>query len=121
MGDVVYEGQVDKFSLGRSTGLTTRNWKSRHMRLTRSTLSYMDKPNGTAKLEVPVSAISLVFTNPSKAEHEEANPNQPQFALRLFENGVFTLLVKAPNDAEKAKWLSALRDVLAKSKGTQVV
>ena len=121
MGDCVYEGTVEKFSLGRSTGLTTRNWKTRHMRLSRQSLAYMDKPGASPKLEVPISAISLVFSQPTKAEHPEADPGKPMLCIRMFENGVFNLLIKIPSEAEKAKWLAGLREALASVKGTQFV
>ena len=121
MGDCIYEGTVEKFSLGRSTGLTTRNWKTRHMRLTRSTLAYMDKPGAAPKLEVPINAISLVFSQPTKAEHEEADPTKPMLCVRIFENGVFNLLMKIPSEGEKAKWLAGFREALATNKGVQFV
>lgn len=121
MDSVVYEGVVEKFSLGRSTGVSTRNWKKRHMRLTRSTFCYMEKPTADPKLDVPITAISLVFTRPTKQEHPEANPSAPMICLRLFENGVFNLLVKCASEEEKAKWLAGFREVLQNVKGCQFV
>lgn len=123
MSDVVYEGKVEKFSLGRSTGVGARNWKTRHMRLTQSVLSYGDGPSATPKLEIPISAVSLLFRNPTTAEHAEASGSGAgnMIMLRLFANGVFNLLIKAPNDVEKSKWVTALSDVLGKVKGAQVV
>ncbi len=120
MGDVVFEGKVEKFSLGRTVGITTRNWKSRTMTLTRSTLSYGDGGSSTPKLEVPISAISIVFRNPSTFEHAEAKGNAPYIMIRLFENGVFNLLVKCPNEVDKAKWITAFTETLERVKGAQM-
>ena len=120
MGDVIYEGKVEKFSLGRTTGLTTRNWKTRTMTLTRSTLAYGDG-GSSPKLEVPITAVSLVFRDPTPSEHPEAKGSGYFLMIRLFENGVFNLLLKCPNDVEKAKWVSVLTEALARVKGAQVV
>ncbi|CUG90140.1 Hypothetical protein, putative [Bodo saltans] len=44
------------------------------------------------------------------------------FGVRLFDNGVYTLLLQASNQEEKARWVQALADtVKEKSKGFQLV
>ena len=118
---VLYEDTVEKFSLGRSTGLQTRNWKSRHMRLTRTTLAYSESPNAVPKLEVPVTAISIVFTDPSTADHPEAKGNANYLVIRMHEAGVFNLLVKCPSAEAKQKWIAAFKEALTRSKGSQLV
>lgn len=119
--DVIYEGKVEKFSMGRTAGFRWRNWKTRHMRLTNSQLGVFDSEKCTsAKLLIPVSAISLVFTNPSKTEHPEASGGN-MFIVRLFTNGVFDLLVKVASQEEKSAWIDAFNRSLRNVKGAQVV
>jgi hypothetical protein len=118
---VLYEDTVEKFALGRSTGVQTRNWKSRHMRLTRHAFSYADKAGAKPKLEVPVTAISVLFTNPTPNEHSEAKAGGNFLMVRLHDNGVFNLLVKCPSPEAKQKWIAAFQEALTKSKGSQIV
>ena len=120
MGDVLYEGQVEKYAMGRKTGVSAKNWKTRHMKLTRSTLSYAEKPNAQPKLEVPVNAVSLLFTNPTKDDHPEVSSGH-YLMMRLFENGVFNLLVKLTDETEKRKWVAAFAEAMSKNKGYQQV
>ena len=74
-------------------------------------------------LDIPISAISIVFQNPGKDVHTEAVGSSVglMFAIRLFDNGVFTLLVRCKNEEEKLKWLEALEDAVKNSKGCQIV
>jgi hypothetical protein len=118
---LVYEGEAEKYSLGRSTGLTSHGWKKRTFALTKETVSYAEKAGAKPKLEIPVSAISVIFTAPTKQDHEMVVAGQPMFMVRLHENGVFNLLVKCPSEADKARFLAGLRSVLKDSAGFQEV
>ena len=121
MDRVVYEEQVEKFSLGRKTGLSSRNWKARHMRLTKQALSYGENANAVPKLEILVTAISLLFTNPTPTDHPEAKGGAHYITIRFFEGGVFDLLVKCSCAESKQKWIAAFTEALERSKGSQVV
>jgi hypothetical protein len=118
---VLFEDKVEKFSLGRSTGLTTRNWKSRNMKLTTRSLAYGESPNAVPKLEIPVTAISVLFTDPDRSVHPEAKGNGNFLMVRLFDGGVFDLLLKCPTPETKQKWIASFREALERSKGSQVV
>jgi hypothetical protein len=121
MDKILFEDQVEKFSLGRSTGLSSRNWKKRHLKVTRMSLSYSEKQGTAPKLEVPITAVSLLFTNPSPQDHPEAKGGAPFIMVRLHENGVFNLLFRAPSDEAKQKWIAAFTEALQRSKGSQIV
>jgi hypothetical protein len=116
----VYSCSVEKYSLGRSTGLTAHNWKKRHFAVTSSTLSYADKAGATPKLEVPLSAVSLLFTRPGKQEHPMAGGSAPMLVIRFHESGVFNLLLKLPGEEEKERLVQALQQALVNSKGFQI-
>ena len=125
MGDrELYSGSVEKYSMGRSTGLRAKNWKTRHMKVTRNNLSIFEKTNSaTPKFNIPIGAVSIVFVTPTKSVHPEASGTyvNNMFALRLFENGVFTLLVRAHTPEEKIAWLKCLKEATDRSKGVQFV
>ena len=124
MDTVLYAGDVEKYSMGRSTGLRAKNWKTRHIKITRSTFTIYEKAtNPTPKFQCPMSAISIIFTDPDPAVHIEANGNYQanMFAIRLFDNGVFTLLVRAHTPEEKTRWLTALREAGERVKGLQYI
>eukprot|EP00672_Neobodo_designis_P024558 CAMPEP_0174835356 /NCGR_PEP_ID=MMETSP1114-20130205/5366_1 /TAXON_ID=312471 /ORGANISM="Neobodo designis, Strain CCAP 1951/1" /LENGTH=122 /DNA_ID=CAMNT_0016069303 /DNA_START=67 /DNA_END=435 /DNA_ORIENTATION=- len=118
---VLFEDKVDKYSLGRSTGLTARNWKSRHMRLTKMSLAYSENANAVPKLEIPVTAISVLFTDPDRSLHPEAKGNGNFLMVRLFDGGVFDLLIKCPTPETKQKWIASFKEALERSKGSQIV
>ena len=118
---MICEGQVKKYSMGRSTGLGFRNWRERTMVLTRTNLQYMDKPGATPKHDMFVSGISIVWENPTKADHPEANPNKPMFMIRVWSHGVFDLLVDCVTQLEKEKWIKGLKTALEEAKGVQWV
>ena len=120
---VLFEGEAQKYSLGRSTGISSRGWKTRHVVLTKHTLSYAEKAGADPKLEVPTSALSILFTAPGKAEHPAAAEagGGPMVVVRLFENGVFNLLIKFNDEGVKRKFVAAMRSGLANNKGFQVV
>ena len=123
MDSVLYSGNVEKYSMGRGTGIRARNWKTRFMKVTRQALQIYDSANSSnPKFEVPTSAISLCFAAPTKEEHPEAtNPNL-MIMIRLFDNGVFNLLIKCKDAEDKAHWLAALRSGLTELvKGFQMV
>ena len=140
-------GNLAKFSLGRSVGISSANWKQRHLKLTSHRFLY-SKPNDAAVspgsptsssprhegqeasealFECPLSAVSVLFTQPTPDDHAEvkrvpAEERSLLFALRLFENGVFTVLLKAEDPTEKDIWVAALTDVLRKkSRNVQIV
>lgn len=121
MGDVLYEGKVTKFSLGRTVGVSTRNWKTRIMRVTRTTFSYGDSATSKPKLEIPLSGISVVFKTPTVDTHPEAKAGQPMIVVRLFDDGVFNLLVKFSSDADRQSAITALTTGLENVKGAQLV
>lgn len=118
---MICEGTVSKFAMGRSTGLSIRNWKTRHMVLTRSNLQYMERAGAEPKHDMWVNAISAVWANPTKADHPQANPNKPMFMIRVWSHGVFDLLVDCVTALEKEKWINGLKEALKESKGVQWV
>lgn len=145
-------GTLSKFSLGRSVGLSAGNWKQRHLKLTSHRFLYSKTANSAPSpagasprnddatggagsssssedvlFECPLSAVSMLFTAPTAEDHAEvkrvpADERRLLFALRLFENGVFTVLLKAEDATEKDIWVAALTDALRKkSKSVQIV
>ena len=120
MDRILCSGNLKKYSMGRSTGLRAKNWKSRFIKLTPKTFSISDNPDASPKFEVPVSAISIIFENPRIDLHPEAGvPNC--ICIRLFDNGVFNLLLQAQNGEEKATWIAGLRQATEKVKGVQCI
>lgn len=118
MDRILQSGNLQKFSMGRSTGIRAKNWKLRFIKLTFSTFTICDNSDSNPKFEIPVSAMSIVFESPSKAIHPEAgSPNF--FCIRLFDNGVYTLALLAENQEEKQAWLAALKQATEKVKGVQ--
>lgn len=121
MDALLYGADVEKYSMGRGTGLRTKNWKVRHVKVTRLTFSiYNNAAAPTAKFEIPVSAVSLVFQEPKKEDHPEAT-RPCTVMVRLFDNGVYDLLLRTKNEEGKAKLVAALREATKNSKGVQFV
>lgn len=118
---MICEGTVKKYSMGRSTGVSFRNWKTRSLVLTVKNLSYMEKPGAPPKHEMFVNGISVVWKNPTKKDHDQADPNKPMFMLRIWSHGVFDLLVDCITQVEKEKWMTGLQQALKDSKGVQWV
>ena len=125
MERTVIAGTLSKYSMGRSVGIKPQNWKSRYFKLTTQHFTIFDSSETSPVLfECPLSAISLVFAQPTPEIHKECKSSSVMlmFGVRLFENGVFTLLMQASNQEEKARWVQALADTIKeKSKGFQLV
>jgi hypothetical protein len=120
MDRVFCSGNLKKYSMGRSTGLRAKNWKSRFIKLTGKTLSIATSPDAAPKFEIPVNAMSVIFENPHSNLHPEAGVSNC-IVIRLFDNGVFNLLLQAQNGEEKATWISGLRQATEGVKGVQFV
>ena len=118
----IYSGEVSKYSMGRGTGIGAKNWKNRFLKITRGHLQLYDSQTATnPKFEIPHNAISILFTNPDGSLHPEAKSKVPMILLRLFENGVFNLLIKMESEEAKQKWIAALREANKNNKGFQVI
>jgi hypothetical protein len=125
----VTEGALKKFSMGRSFGIKPQNWKSRYFKITSQYLTiFKSYDNNSVQFECPLSAISIVFAQPTPQIHKECTSNGANnaalmFALRLFDNGVYTLLVQASSPEEKAHWIAALASAIMEkhTKGFQLV
>lgn len=115
------EGTVSKFSMGRSTGISIKNWKTRHMILTKDSLQYMERPGAEPKHNMHANAISVIWTKPTAKDHPRADPSKPMILLRVWSNGVFDLLIDCLTQLEKDKWVNAFKQLLGKSKGVQIV
>jgi hypothetical protein len=113
------EGTVEKFSMGRSTGLSIKNWKTRHLLLSKDTFQYSEKQGAAPKHVMHPNAISVVWTNPTPRDHPKAGPNM--FMVRVWSNGVFDLLVNCITKIEHEKWITSLRQLIGKNKGVQFV
>jgi hypothetical protein len=120
MDRILCSGDLKKYSMGRSTGLRAKNWKSRFVKLSTKSFSISANPDASPKFEVPVVAISIVFENPTPAIHPEAGVSNC-IVVRLFDNGVFNLLLQAQNGEEKATWLTGFRQATEGIKGVQYV
>ena len=106
--------------MGRSTGIRAKNWKSRFIKLTMKSFSIADSPDAPPKFEIPINAMSIIFENPRVDLHPEAGvPNC--ICIRLFDNGVFNLLLQAQNGEEKATWITGLKQATDKMKGIQFI
>ena len=145
VGVVLLSQFVEKYSLGRTPGVSPANWRCRRLILTETTIGYYQDEagekeylNGSTlsqplssssnvrpandvglKFQCPLCAVSVLFAEPSPEVHPEVKRTSPHerpmlFALRLFENGVFTLLVRVRSRAVKDEWLAALWSALTK-------
>lgn len=125
MERTVTSGTLKKFSMGRSVGIKPQNWQTRFFKLTTHHFTIFDSSEESpVRFECPLSAISLLFLQPTADTHKECTGSDVMlmFALRLFDNGVFTLVLQASNQEEKARWVQMLKDTISeKSKGFQVV
>lgn len=116
---MICDGCVSKYAMGRSTGFSVKNWKQRHLTLTRYTLAYAEKQGAEPKHEMYVNAISVVWQNPTSRDHPEADAGKPMILLRVWSHGVFDLLVNCVTPLEKEKWINGLKEALKDMKGVQ--
>lgn len=145
VGVVLLSQFVEKYSLGRTTGISPANWRCRRLVLSETSLAYYQDDAGEKeylsgsaltqplssssnvrpandaglKFQCPLSAVSVLFAEPAPEVHSEvkrASPadRQMMFALRLFDNGVFTLVVRVRSRAVKEEWVNTLWSALSK-------
>ena len=118
MERILCSGNLKKFSMGRSTGLRSMNWKTRFVKLTNKSFTISDNMDSAPKFSILINAISIVFHKPTSADHPEAGIANC-IVIRLFDNGVFNLALQAQNAEEKETWLTGLRQATEGSKGVQ--
>lgn len=120
MADALHSSFVEKYSLGRGS-LGIMNWKKRFMYVSPIALKVAETTTSVnPKLDVPIQHLSMLFTNPTSRDHPEAT--KPYcFMLRLFDGGAYNLLVHCDDDADKAKWINAIRTATKRNKGFQVI
>jgi hypothetical protein len=121
LDEVLFQGNVDKFSMGRAVGFQTKNWKTRFVKVTRTEITYTDKEGSPPKGSFSTQLVSMLIENPGSEVHPEANGKQTMVAARLHDGGVFTLLLRPLNCQDKEKLFAAMLEAVKRFKGVQLI
>lgn len=121
----LFAAMVEKFSLGRSTGFQVRNWQNRYLCIFPDAIGYYEseesfKKGGKPKFQTEIKNFSLCILQATEKDHIEAK-GPLLFILRVWDSGVFDLLVRSKSPGDKAQFMAAIRQATAEVKGFQMV
>ena len=121
----LFAAMVKKFSMGRSTGFQVRNWQKRYLVIFPDAIGYYTseaafKAKEKPKFEALIKNFSLCIMQASPEDHPEA-VGPLLFILRVWDGGVFDLLVRPSGSGDKAQFMAAIRQATAGVKGFQMV